>query len=226
MGTTSLVLLVAAAFLVGGLLAFLLARPRRTLTEETDVRVETIAERVRAVGKLVGLEVSAKEIATATKGWGWLPPLVLSQARLAMIFTFEKQYAVDLARIDARDVERLGERRFRLTLPPVQGDLRLTDVSPYDIQDGRVLGLLDVVQMNAARQGELMACAREQASSLYEENDARYLTEARAAVVRQVQTLLALFDVEVEVRFSDDQRPAPAPVVEQEPKPALVAVAS
>ncbi|TVQ61114.1 MAG: DUF4230 domain-containing protein [Phycisphaerales bacterium] len=207
MGTSAILILVVLTFLVGALVAWLvtnrLSGAGRS-SEPTVVRVETIAERVRAVGKLVGLEVAAKEIATATRGCTWLPPLLLSQARLAMIFTFEKQYAVDLARVRAEHVEKLGEGRFRLTLPPVQGDLRLTDVTPYDIQDGRILGLLDVVQMNATRQGELMDKARDQAAILYEVNEPRYMSEARAAIERQLAALLALFDVEVETCFADD----------------------
>ncbi len=210
MTTASILILVVLTFLVGALVAWLVSArfARGRPSEPSVVRVETIAERVRAVGKLVGLEVAAKEIATATRGCTWLPPLLLSQARLAMIFTFEKQYAVDLARVRAEHVQKLGDGRFRLTLPPVQGDLRLTDVTPYDIQDGRILGLLDVVQMNAARQGELMEKAREQAAILYEINEPRYMSEARAAIERQLAALLSLFDVEVEARFSDDASPA------------------
>ncbi|HCT46206.1 MAG TPA: hypothetical protein DF699_13435, partial [Phycisphaerales bacterium] len=101
-----------------------------------------LTERVRAVGKLVGLEVHAKEIATATKGFNWLPPILLSQAKVAMIFQFEKQYAVELGSLDERDVEDMGNGRFRVTLPPIVGSLRLMDVEPYDIQQGRVLGLV------------------------------------------------------------------------------------
>ena len=71
--------------------------------------VTAIAERVRSVGKLIGLEVHAKEIATAKKGWSWMPPIVLSQARLAMIFQFEKQYFVDLAAI--RQAAEIAEHR-------------------------------------------------------------------------------------------------------------------
>src|SRR5690606_34186635 len=87
---------------------------------ETRIFVQTIAERVRSVGKLVGLEVLSKEIVTQTKGLGWLPPLVLSQARLAMIFYFEKQYYVDLSRVQPEDVTFLGGNRYRLRLPPIE----------------------------------------------------------------------------------------------------------
>ena len=157
----------------------------------------------RTVGKLVGLEVCAKEIATATSGWAWLPPLVLSQARLAMIFNFEKQFTVDLSNIDSDDVRDLGTGRFVLKLPPIQGSLRLLDVIPYDIQSAKVLGLLDLVSMTAERQKDLMKKAQQQAAALYEANDERYLAQARFSVERHLRSFMDLFGVEVEVRWAE-----------------------
>jgi hypothetical protein len=157
------------------------------------------------VGKLVGLEVCAKEIATATSGWAWLPPLLLSQARLAMIFNFEKQYTVDLSLVEPEDVQEVGVGRFRLTLPPMQGHLRLLDVTPYDIQSAKVLGLLDLVAMTADRQKDLMRKAQQQAASLYEQNDERYLAQARVSVERHLRSLLELFGIEVEVRWLESR---------------------
>jgi hypothetical protein len=180
---------------------------------EHRVVTQTIAERVRSVGKLVGLEVCAKEIATATSGWGWMPPLVLSQAKLAMIFHFEKQYIVDLSRVGSQDVEELSPGRFRLTLPAVEGTLRLTDVRPYDIQSMKVLGLVDLVSMTAERQAEMMRRAQHEASSLFSTGDDRYLLEARSAVERHVQALLGLFGVQVLVAWRDQPRVSvPAPL--------------
>lgn len=175
--------------------------------EKTEVR--TVAERVRAVGKFVGLEVHAKEIATAKKGWNWMPPAILSQARLAMIFEFEKQYAVDLAGVKAQDVEVLGEGRYRVTLPKIRGTLRLVSLEPYDIQDGRVLGLLDVIQMNAERQSALMAEAQVQASGLFERNEARYMAQAAEAIGTHLKALLALFGVELEIEWAGGSPVAP-----------------
>lgn len=177
---------------------------RRSNAEPTKIDVHGVAERVRATGSLVGLEVAAKEIATATKGWGWLPPIVMSQARLAMIFQFEKQYAVDLGLLRAEDVERLGADRYRITLPEVQGKLRLVDVSPYDIQAGRMLGLLDVIPMNAERQRELMQTAQEQAGELLAASEASYLRQARASIERQLRSLLGLFDMEIEIAWREE----------------------
>lgn len=222
MGAAELLLvLLAVAF--GGLVVWvLMTRPWRKGVESRVV-TETIAERVRVVGKLVGLEVSAKEIATATSGWAWLPPLLLSRARLAMIFHFEKQYYVDLSRVTARDVSTLGDDRVRLRLPPIEGTLRLTDMTPYDIQDGRVLGLLDVIQMNADRQKELIRQAQAQAAELFRSNDARYLAEARRSVERQLKSLLELFDVKVEIVWAETQ-PQDEPSPAGRASPAMAAV--
>lgn len=176
-----------------------------------EVQTQLITERVRAVGKLVGLEVYAKEIATAKKGFAWLPPLLLSQARLAMIFHFEKQYSIDLRELRVDDIQDLGERKYRLRLPPIRGELKLTDVVPYDVSDGRVLGLLDVIQMNAETQRELMVKAQEQAAELYRTNDGRYMSEARSSIERHLGALLQLFDVNVELVWSDQKAGQTAP---------------
>ncbi|MEM9066686.1 MAG: DUF4230 domain-containing protein [Planctomycetota bacterium] len=167
-----------------------------------QTEVQLITERVRAVGKLVGLEVRAKEIATATKGCSWTPPAILSKARLAMIFSFEKQYHIDLAELTTDHVARESDGGYVVMLPPVRGSLRLTDMRPYDIQDGRVLGLFDVVPMNAGAQEDLMERARDEASALFTENDARYSGEARTSIERQLRTLLGLFDVPVRFEWA------------------------
>ncbi len=167
------------------------------------INLRMLTERVRAVGKLVGLEVHAKEIATATKGFNWLPPILLSQAKIAMIFQFEKQYAVELGSLDDRNVEDLGSGRFRVTLPPIVGSLRLMDVEPYDIQQGRVLGLVDVINMNAERQNELMKTAQQQAAELFEKNDERYEKQARDAIERQLQAIAKLFDGSLEIHWRE-----------------------
>jgi hypothetical protein len=221
--STSVVLAVVA-FSFGGVVAWMLlsrlsgrGRPRRG----DRARVETVVERVRAVGKLVGLEVCAKEIATATSGWAWLPPLVLSQARLAMIFNFEKQYSVDLSNISDDDVRDLGAGRFVLRLPAIQGNLRLLDVIPYDIQGAKVLGLLDLVSMTAERQKDLMKKAQQQAAALYETNDERYLAQARFSIERHLRSFMDLFGVEVEVRWADPVRLEKQEELADEPRISL-----
>ncbi len=200
------VVLAAVTFVFGGLAAWLVVSRvggRRPFRREDRLGIQTVVERVRAVGKLVGLEVCAKEIATATSGWAWLPPILLSQARLAMIFHFEKQYTVDLSRVGPNDVRDLGQGRFSLRLPPIQGSLRLIDVTPYDIQAAKVLGLLDLVSMTADRQKDLMRKAQQQAAELYEASDERYLSAARLSVERHLRALMELFGVEVDVLWQD-----------------------
>ena len=179
-------------------------------SEDAKVRMDhdVVADRVRAVGKLIGLEVHAKEIVTSTKGWSWMPPILLSQAKIAMIFHFDKQYYIDLSRLSARDVDEYVPGHFRITLPPIEGSLRLTDVSPYDIQAGRILGLLDVIQMNAKTQKELMQSAQEQAATLFTKHEAAYFNDARISIERHLNSLFALFDVDIEIQWSDETAPA------------------
>ncbi len=204
---TPTLVLVLGSFALGiGAAWFVWRKARRWgwAPREDRVVVQTIAERVRAVGKLLGLEVCAKEIATATSGWAWLPPLVLSQARLAMIFHFEKRYGVELSGVRAADVRLQRDGSYVLTLPPVEGTLRLVDVLPYDIQNARVLGLLDVIPMTADRQKALMARAQQQAAEFLTASDARYAAEARASIERHLASLLSLFGVRVRVEWRED----------------------
>jgi hypothetical protein len=212
MGILEILGLVAVTFIAGVLLAaaiFLVLRHRagrkRKLDEPGKVdQTIVLAERVRSVGRLVGLEVMVKEIATASRGFQWMPPLLLSQAKVAMIFHFEKQYSIDLTRIEPGDIEQVGINRFRVTLPEIDGTLRLSDVTPYDIQHGRVLGLFDVIPMTAERQTELMAAAQRDAASLYESKEPKYKAEAKRSVARHLSSLLELFDVKVEVVWRDE----------------------
>ncbi len=195
-----------AAFAAGAALVWWLSRRFLPRAARTTVESHTIAERVASVGKLVGLEVRAKEIATATHGLAWLPPLLLSRARLAMIFHFEKQYSINLAEIRPKDVREIAPGRYRLRLPPAHGELRLTDVTPYDVQDGKLLQLIDVLPMTAERQKELMERAKDGAARLFAENEHKYAAEARASIERQLRSLLALFDAEVELIWPEHWR--------------------
>lgn len=222
-----LILVVIVLSVAAGALLMLLLRRGGGAAPLGEIRTQTVAERVRAVGKLVGLEVHAKEIATTTKGWSWIPPIILSQAKIAMIFHFEKQYYVDLTRLAPEDVEQLGPGRFRVKLPAVEGTLRLTDVTPYDIQAGRMLGLLDVIQMNAETQRTLMLAAQEQAAELYNKAERRYVVEAQRSIERQLESLLALFDATIEIAWpSQSQAGSPMVRIEREFEGRLSALAS
>ena len=195
---TELLLILAGLILgVGAMVGLRLLFGRRATIQTTNTH--TVFEQVRRVGKLVGMEVCAKEIATSTKGFSWLPPILLSQARVAMIFQFEKQFSVDLVSLGPEDVQSIGPGRYRLTLPAIEGSLRLVDVIPYDIQAGRALGLVDIIQVDAATQGELMKKAQAQASELYTTNDSKHERDARASVERQLRSFLSLLEIQVEI---------------------------
>lgn len=203
--------------------ALALSRLRRRPAGAEPAQV--LAERVRAVGRLIGLEVCAREIATATRGWSGLPPLLLSPARLAMIFTFEKQYGIDLSRVGPGDVTALGGRRFRVRLPGIESQLRLTGVTPYDIQDGKLLGLIDVVPMHAEAQAGLMADAQRQAASLLERNDGRYRREARASVERHIEAFGSVLGVRIEPVWADEPEDGATTAREPAERDAALAVA-
>jgi len=170
---------------------------------QTTFEMRTVAEQVRSVGKLVGLEVHAKEIATATRGWGWMPPMLVSQARLAMIFQFEKQYYADLSLLTGGDVEHTADGEVRIRMPEVEGKLHLLDVQPYDIQQGRVLGLLDVMPMNADRQSQLMVAAQKQAALLFGQNDERFRRQAQRAIERELKSLLEMLGLRAELSWPE-----------------------
>ena len=197
---------------------------RRRASRGVRTEAHVLAERVRSVGRLVGLEVSAKEIATASEGLSWLPPLVLTPAKVAMIFQFEREYAVELAGLGEERVRRVGSGWYRLRLPEPTATTRLAGMTPYDIQNGRVLGLVDVLPVNADRQKALMDEARRQAERVFDGAEDGYRARAKAAIEGQLEALLALFGVEVEVEWEGD---GPAPlreVVGRLPSLALAAV--
>jgi hypothetical protein len=127
-----------------------------------------------------------------------------------MIFHFEKQYFIDLRELRPDHIREVGERHFRLTLPTIRGELKVTGMTPYDVSDGRVLGLLDVIPMNAETQQELMRAAQDNAASLFRENELRYTTEARASIQRHLSALLQLFDVRVELEWEEERSAAAA----------------
>ncbi len=222
--TVALVLVVLGCVL-GVVGALKLGSWRRGKVKTVDrVVTQHITERVRSVGRLVALEVCAKEIATATSGIadGWLPPVLLSPARMAIIFQFRKQYFVDLSAIGAEHVQDLPDghderrrrlglepvRRVRVTLPPLQGELALSSMTPYDIQAGRILGLVDIIPMNADRQAALMARAQDHAAKVFDDQDESYKLQAAAAVETQLRSLLGLMGVELELVWTSTPRSA------------------
>jgi uncharacterized protein DUF4230 len=197
-------LIVFGIGLVGGIVGlFVLKRAFSRKRVSSTVHAHAVIDRVRETGRLVGLDVRAKEIATSTQGWGMLPALLFTQAKLAMIFEFEKQYAVDLARLRDEDIERVGVDRVVLHMPRVESSLRMLSLTPYDIQAGRVLGLVDVIPMSAERHGELLDVARKQAVEVFEEADARYAAQARSSIENRLRAVLRMCGVEAEFVWDD-----------------------
>lgn len=243
MDTAVALILVLLSAAIGVILALKFAAWRSGRGGGGVDRVVTqhITERVRSVGRLVALEVCAKEIATATRGIadGWVPPLLLSPARVAMIFQFRKQYFVDLASIGSDDVRelptlhddrrrRLGlapARRVRITLPALESDLALSGVTPYDIQAGRVLGLVDIIPMNADRQAELMHKAQSHAAQIFDGQDDVYRAQAADAVEAQLRSLLGLMGVEVELAWRE-RAASPEPTVVRLPATSALPAAA
>ncbi len=86
----------------------------------------------------------------------------MSPAQLAMIFHFDKQYSVESGSRQFAGCEPSRRGALRLAAAH-RGTLRLTDVKPYDIRDGKVLGLLDVIQMKPTPRATMQA--QEQARS-------------------------------------------------------------
>ena len=228
---TELILLIAGIAI--GIAALWLMRRAfaRNATSHTTIETTTVVDRVRSVGRLVGLEVAAKEIATSTRGLPWLPPAILSKARLAMIFQFEKQYAIDLSMIEPEHVRRTRSGAWQVTLPAIDGALRLVDVTPYDIAAGKVLGLFDVIPMDASAQKHLMCSAQEQASSIYQENEPRYIAEAQRSIESQLTALLSMLGVEIEFDWAErDEQDVVEARIERapanKPTPAVIAAAA
>jgi hypothetical protein len=194
-----IILLIGLA--VGVVVCLLLARLFGKQAPVRHMSSGVVVERVRSAGRLVALEARAKEISTSRKGWSWMPSALLSQARVAMIYHFEKQYSVDLGAIHQDDLIELGDGRFRLRLPDVEGRLLIRDIQPYDIQSGRILGLVDVIPVDADTQRELMDAAREEAASAFESEEGRYIVEARASAERQLASMLGMFGVLIEIEW-------------------------
>lgn len=200
----------------GGVMFILLRRSKGGMAEPTRTLSESIVERVQSVGRLTGLEVSSKEITTQVKGgFKWIPKLVISPARLAVIFHFETHYYVDLGHLEVTDVRMVGPNQYEIVLPRIEHTFMLKELEAYDIQAGRLLGLLDITSLDAETHNDLMQRARTEAESMFQKQNERYSKQAERAVAQQMAALLQMFGVEVNVRWNGD--PAMATISEAEP---------
>ena len=200
-------------------------RGRRAGRNKPRVTCRGVTQQVSAVGRLVALDVNAKEIATATSGPDWLPPALLTRAKVALVFHFERQYALDLNALEAEDIVRLSPGRVRLRPPPIRSRTTLVDLEPYDIQSGKLFGLLEIIPMNAARQRRLMAAARESACTLSDADEQSHIALARASAEREIRRALQSLGLAVEFDWSRSvvERSEPAAAVEPIADPEPVA---
>jgi len=90
-----------------------------------------------------------------------------------------------------------------------------------------VLGLVDVINMNAERQSLLMKTAQTQAAELFEKNDERYEAQARDAIERQLHSIAKLFEGSLEIHWREQsERAQPRIIIDDALKsgPAMTSV--
>jgi len=204
---------------------FVFRRGRRVRSKGPRVTCSGVTQRVASVGRFVALEVTAKEIATASTGPQWLPPVLLTRAKVAMIFHFRHEYALDLAALSQGDITTTRSGRVRLRMPELKANTVLVDLEPYDIQSGKIFGLIEVIPMGAARQRTLMAAARKQAGTITEEDDQSQRAMARASAEKHIRRMLGHAHLAVEFDWSRSLQQDPdivgsiAPAETLEPAP-------
>jgi Protein of unknown function (DUF4230) len=168
---------------------FFFRRRRQPRNKAPRVTCSGVTQRVASVGRFVALEVTAKEIATASTGPQWLPPALLTRAKVAMIFHFRHEYTFDLAALSDSDI--MPQRgRLKLRMPEMQSNTVLVDLEPYDIQSGKVFGLIEVIPMGAARQRKLMAAARQEAGTVGVEDEHAQRAMARSSAEKHIRKML------------------------------------
>lgn len=110
---------------------------------EREIRIYTSLEELRSVGELVVFKVITKEIVTTSRHWlgemgkkyfQWL----VSTKKMAMIFEFDIDFRYDLRSPDFL-MEELGEKNFRLKMPPCFYEVHIRNISFYDEQNAKFL---------------------------------------------------------------------------------------
>jgi hypothetical protein len=156
-----------------------------------------VIHRLRGVGRLVALEVGAKEIITVTEGedtfWG-------RARKLIMVFTFQIQYSCDLRSADVT-VEPDGEGRFRVCLPPVERLTCLVDQQHHHDQAGSSWFGLVQKPFSAAERDALWHKARTQAEEAAGAGGG-HLEIAERQVISILTALFAPTGVQIEVEFA------------------------
>ncbi len=181
---------------------FIFRRRRQPRRKAPRVACSGVTQRVASVGRFVALEVTAKEIATASTGPQWLPPALLTRAKVAMIFHFRHEYTFDLAALGDGDITTQRTGRLRLRMPEMRSNTVLVDLEPYDIQSGKVFGLIEVIPMGAARQRKLMAAARQEAGTVGVEDEHAQRAMARSSAEKHIRKMLGHAGVMVDFDWS------------------------
>ena len=88
-----------------------------------------------------------------------------------------------------------------------------------------------MIPMDASAQKHLMCSAQEQASSIYQENEPRYIAEAQRSIESQLTALLSMLGVEIEFDWAErDEQDVVEARIERapasKPTPAVIAAAA
>ncbi len=189
-----------AGLLPGALGAWLL---RRKLSPRLDMTAHTVIDRIRGVGRLVALEVGAKEIVTVGEGddtlWG-------RARKLIMVFTFQIQYSCDLRAAEVHPGHD-GDGRFRVCLPPLERLTCLVDQQHHHEQPGSTWFGLVQRPFSAAERDAMWHQARTQAEQAAAAGGG-HLEIAERQVISLLTALFAPTGVQLDVDF------AAAPAVE------------
>lgn len=195
---------------------------KRRKPKPPPVNVDTIFEKVEAVGTLEALRVYMKEVATVSdhlfgtlgRYFSWL----LTPKKAIMIFHFVATFKCDLKKAKVEPIDE-GKRKYRIVLPPPSYDVLMRDFSFYDTHGAKLLGILSLAAifgldaLDEDDKNKLKDEAKNQAIKAVEEDLGKLLDQASVSVRNTLQQLLSDFGVSLDVRFAHEK-----------PKPAMVAI--
>jgi hypothetical protein len=219
-------------------------RPRAG-ARDAEVTYQSFITSMRAVGELNVFRIMTKEVMTASDHWfgefgrkylQWL----LSEQRVTLVIEFDIDFRYDLG--DPRfQVERTGDRSFRMVLPPCRHEVRIRDLKyhsedkpellPWLVPD--LLGRFFTGGFSIEAKNKLIDETRQQTSRMAGDLVARTTAEAQASAQRTLTMLaqgLGAWQVEFEFLPSGEFRPRvdstqlekhlplPGPAAEQQPR--------
>jgi len=183
-----------------------------------EIRIYASLEELRSVGELVVFKVITKEIVTTSKHWlgemgkkyfQWL----VSTKKMAMIFEFDIDFRYDLHSPDFV-IEGLGEKIFRLRMPPCFYEVHVRNISFYDEQNAKLLPWLlpDLLNrafgtgFNEEDKNLLIEEAKYQATNMAENLVKKMRSEVQNSARQTLETLSKNFGAErVLVDFTDSK---------------------